>query len=226
MQLQQLQFNMHPQQNTQRQLQDKDRTIRTLRYALERQPQAPDAQLNFMGPDPLCESYEIEAAENDLDPELYTSIIPKRAAEEEPVAYRRMPSKRVAIDPTHSAYAPPRPAPPPPPRGGVPAGPRAPAAAEYAQRPPRQHQPVPRAVPAASNPLTAPQGTVPPLAPRAAADTLYPRNRLSSAADLAESKAKKLAAEISKSIKTLFFKALHQSLSSGNIKLRISDWIS
>ena len=200
-QLQQLQINLHQQQNTQRQLQDKDRTIRTLRYALERQPQVPDAQLNFMGPDPLCESYEIEAAENDLDPELYTSIMTKRAAEDEPVAYRRMPSKRVAIDPTHSAYAPPRPAPPPPPRGGVPAGPRAPAAAEYAQRPPRQRQPVPRAVPAASNPLTAPQGTVPPLAPRAAADTLYPRNRLSSAADLAESKAKKLAAEISKSIK-------------------------
>jgi len=192
-QFQQLQLNLHDHQQMQQRMQDKDREIRTLRYALERQ--RPDAaQINFMGDECLMEDIEQEAAEHDLDPDLYASLMIKRTAEEEP-CLRRMPAKRTAIDPNaQSPYAPPKPnysaprdkTPTAPPRGST--------------RPPYHRQPVnpsPRAL--ENNPSGRTQRASPSPPNPAAVPTPPPRQLR--AADLADQKARKLAADVCRSVK-------------------------
>jgi transposase InsO family protein len=231
-----LQINNLQQQNEQKdkQLQDKDRTIRTLQYALEGrtqqinmcdEEQAEDVECNYgehllttadgeFGEHMLAAESEFDehllaAADYDLIEQLLAEIMAKRAAEGDAIS-RQIPAKRTAINPASSPYVPSRPTylqrpghvptnkptaagdrPPLParmPRNRTPLAPMATAAVNGTSRPPQattagtSHAPLAPQAAAARN-----------TAPRAAANT--------SAANLANEKAKKIVTDICRSIK-------------------------
>lgn len=168
-------------QQMQQQLQEKDKVIRTLKFALEKRGRDEDVQINFMG----TEFVEAEVEEEGhLDYALLGELYAKRLADEAPL--KRMPAKRVAFTPQTPAYPPSRPHPPlanpraAPNQGPVPQRPQA----TKAYRTPAAPRTTPRGSPAATAP--------PPLPPN---------RHLRVAADQANMKAKKLAADISRSIK-------------------------
>ena len=128
-QLQRLSLNLHQDQQMQQKMQDKDREIRTLRYALEKQQRGGEAQINMLSPcdpsweQPMASDYGDDQFEGmDIDQDLLASLMVKRAAESDP-PLRRMPAKRTAINPdAQSPYAPVRAPPRPPTPYRVPQG--------------------------------------------------------------------------------------------------------
>jgi thymidylate kinase/transposase InsO family protein len=169
-------------QQMQQQLQEKDKVIRTLKFALEKRGRDEEAQINFMGTEGVAEIEE----EGDLDYELLAELYAKRLAEETPL--KRMPAKRVAFTPQPPPYPPPR-------RGPS----QAPSRATPNQGTPG---PVPQR-PQATRTYKAPgaSGASPRDMPATATPPLPPTRHLKVAADQANMKAKKLAADISRSIK-------------------------
>jgi hypothetical protein len=176
---------------------DKDREIRTLRYALKRQQDRGDtAQINFMREDVEGEDLDLEllaslnymspdwaeADEADLDQELLASLMVKRSAEDGP-QFQRAPAKRAAFGPPLPAAANPS---------------NAAAAAERTdpyRRVPRQRQPFDVApYPAGPNR----HGSAAAPGPGPATPTA---NRHPDAGQLVADKAKKMAADICRSIK-------------------------
>lgn len=169
-----LELNIH------HQMQDKDREIRTLRYALKRQQeQSGDTpQLNYMTTGVETDTED----EEDLDQELLTSLFIKRPADDEP-QYKRTPTKRTAFDPstTNSQGS-----------AGAAAA-RDQDKTDASRRVPRQRQAFNTPPYPAGTSRTGP--TAPPPA-AAAAPSRYP-----DAGMLVSEKARKMAADICRSIK-------------------------
>lgn len=174
-----LELNLH------HQMQDKDREIRTLRYALKQQrEQAADSgQMNFMSPLDGPETLDSDGDDDDydLDHELLTSLFVKRSADGEP-QYTRTPAKRTALNPP-GQVRPPEPNPQ--------------EAAEATRRIPRQRQPYRAAPYPAAQDRPNPAATA---APRAGPNPSQVGRPLD-AAQLVDDKAKRMAADICRSIK-------------------------
>lgn len=208
-----LQLNLQQQNDAKaKQLEAAQRQIRTLQFALD--ARAP--QINFLGEEQDEEEGEdnyslrdhmLAAAELDLDPDSLAEIMAKRPAEGDVIS-RQIPVKRTAIDPASNPYVPTRPtylqrA------GHTPAVNPTPAGARpVAARMPRNRIPLApmAAAPANGNlatPAAAAAGNNRPQAPRAATTgnttTRAPAN--APAAVLANEKAKKITADICRSIK-------------------------
>lgn len=188
-----LELNMH------QQLQDRDRQIKTLRFALQKQHQPNTAQINMMGAaDWEHEDFGMpsdeQCNEDELDQDLLASIFVKRPADVEP-QYKRMPSKRVAINPNApSPYAPPRPVYTPAVEPTAPNHRDSPSSA--AHRMPRQRQPFqgpPRGTP----------GTLTSAPPGGGAPSHNQGGNSSkpTAAHLANERARKMAQDLCRSIK-------------------------
>jgi hypothetical protein len=186
------------QQQVQQKMQEKDREIRTLRFALERKHQEKDeAHINFMGHDNLLDSYELAEQSDDIDYDLLAELMTKRSADD--AVLKRMPAKRTAIDPAAAnPYAPPKPAYTP--RTGPHNAARTMATPEAPQRTPRQQHPWNTQPIGTSGTLGAAPSGMPVPPARNAPPTTVNRNS-SPAADVADQRGKKLAAEICRSIK-------------------------
>jgi thymidylate kinase len=174
---------------------DEDREIRTLRYALKQQQHSGDT-INLMGEDVEGEDLDLElltslsfmspdweeADEADLDQELLASLMVKRSAEDGP-HFQRAPAKRAAFGPPLPSAA---------------NASNAAAAAERTdpyRRVPRQRQPFDVApYPAGPNR----HASAAALGPRPATPTAH---RQPDAGQLVADKAKKMAADICRSIK-------------------------
>lgn len=187
---QRLELNVH------HHMQDKDREIRTLRYALKQQQgRADTAQINFMTEEADGEDLDWELLaslnymsaewgevdEEDLDQELLASLMVKRSAEDEP-HFKRAPVKRAAFSPANT------------PAGSTP-GPAAQEKPDAYRRVPRERQPFDAAPYPAG---TSRQAPTPAAAPRPSTPTA---NRYPDAGQLVSDKARKMAADICRSIK-------------------------
>lgn len=180
-----------------RQLQDKDKTIRTLKFALERRHQDEGAQINFMGTEqPDCDAESQD--EDDLDYALLAELYAKRPADD--AVLKRMPAKRAAFDTKTTVHPAPRPThTSPAPQASKPA---VPAASGGVRHPLAQRKPTAAKPYSTTGTLgSAPRGTSAAAAASPSAQPVTANRYPKVAAEQANEKAKKLAAEICRSIK-------------------------